>query len=639
MWGKADKVDSKEKWNFRKIEAIEEAAFNKILGNFYKMKVTGLVRENIQNSLDGKLEGCTEPVKVIIKTGTIDSNRIPGIEEVKKHIATLKDENSYTKKTITHMKSCMDIKNVPYISFEDVNTKGLSGAEHGEDICPGDTWGVYAYKKGVHHEESDAERENIRGGSHGVGKIASNAASDLHIMYFANCDEKGQQHIGGTIELIEHELEGQKYRATGYFTDVRDKKYIPFKNDFDEIFAKRTRGLKIIVPYLRHDFNNENEIIQAVCDNFFIAILKGELIVEVNDSIIDKNTISSIVIDEEIYPEQEYDLIKTNFTPLYVKSFLEKEPMEIKILDKRANEYTFDLFFTYDERIRRGRVAMVRGIGMKIEDRKITGYANAAFNAVMIPKESKADMFLKTLENESHTSLSNDHIEDEKIKSNATRFLNGIKNAVTKVIQETIEKENPIEGQIDTSELLYSVTRSFKKDLQSQMSTVSLNRGNKNGNNVVKCEKRKRDKNKGGTNTTPVEPTDTPTKPSKPRRPRVNQETNKARHQVQANNVRRAVIKDKELLTFDFSKDDMYTGENTCDICLKVIDGIGKPVDYTYNIEGIYTKVLDKMSGKYCEVSGETIKDVSVLDGKASLEIKTSEKFNPNFKFMYFVEV
>lgn len=450
-------MNLKEKWNFRKIEAIEEAAFNKILTNFYGMKVCGLVRENIQNSLDGKLEGCVEPVKVIIKTGTIDSDKIPGIREVRKHIATLKDGNSYTKKTITHMKSCMDIQKVPYVSFEDVNTKGLSGAEHGEDICPGDTWGVYAYKKGVHHEESNTEIENIRGGSHGVGKIASNAASDLHMMYFANCDEKGQQYIGGTVELIEHELDGQKYRATGYFTDVCNGKYRPFKNEFGEVFEKRTRGLKIIVPYLRPDFNNENEIIQAVCDNFFIAILREKLVVEVNNVLINKHTISNIVQNEEIYPEQEYDSIKTNFTPLYVKTFLEKEPIEIKVLDKRAKEYLFDLFFAYDERIRKGRVAMVRGIGMKIEDKKISGYANAAYNAVMIPKESQADMFLKTLENESHTSLSSKNIEDDKIRTNATRFLNSISNEVKKVIQEVFEKENPTEGEIDTSELLYSV--------------------------------------------------------------------------------------------------------------------------------------------------------------------------------------
>ena len=99
------------------------------------------------------------------------------------------------------MKKEMSKHEVPYISFEDCNTKGLVGAEHGENVQKGDTWGVYAYKRGVHFIEEDNETENMRGGSHGVGKIACNAASDIYMMFFANCDETGKQHIGGTIEL------------------------------------------------------------------------------------------------------------------------------------------------------------------------------------------------------------------------------------------------------------------------------------------------------------------------------------------------------------------------------------------------------------------------------------------------------
>ncbi|MGG4468466.1 hypothetical protein ABER68_10590 [Paenibacillus alvei] len=40
-------------WQFSPIPNIEESNFNKILERFYNMKVKGLVRENIQNSMDG----------------------------------------------------------------------------------------------------------------------------------------------------------------------------------------------------------------------------------------------------------------------------------------------------------------------------------------------------------------------------------------------------------------------------------------------------------------------------------------------------------------------------------------------------------------------------------------------------------
>lgn len=91
-------------WQFREIKAIEEPVFNNTLEKFYNLGIDGLVRENIQNSLDGKLSGLDEPVEVRIETGIINADIIPGIEEIKKHIIALCGENSYTEETIKHMK-------------------------------------------------------------------------------------------------------------------------------------------------------------------------------------------------------------------------------------------------------------------------------------------------------------------------------------------------------------------------------------------------------------------------------------------------------------------------------------------------------------------------------------------------------
>ena len=46
-----------DRWQFSVIPCIEESTFNKILERFYNFGISGLVRENIQNSLDGKLKG------------------------------------------------------------------------------------------------------------------------------------------------------------------------------------------------------------------------------------------------------------------------------------------------------------------------------------------------------------------------------------------------------------------------------------------------------------------------------------------------------------------------------------------------------------------------------------------------------
>ena len=200
----ADEGQSKKLWKFSSIPNIEECNFNRALEKFYYLGISGLVRENIQNSLDAKLIDYNGSVKVKIKTGNIKTKYIPGIDEIKARISNLKGQNSYTKETITHMKNKMNQEETAYISFEDSNTKGLKNAKNGQSENKEDTWGIYAYNKGVHLEEEDRDLEKYRGGSHGIGKIASNSASELYMIYFANCDKYGNKHLGGTVQLIEH---------------------------------------------------------------------------------------------------------------------------------------------------------------------------------------------------------------------------------------------------------------------------------------------------------------------------------------------------------------------------------------------------------------------------------------------------
>lgn len=628
-------------WEFRKITTIEEPVFNNVLERFYNLGLDGLVRENIQNSLDGKLKGSNMPVEVKIKTGDIPASEIPGIDEIKRHIQSLKGENSYTKETIAHMKKEMEKEIVPFISFEDSNTKGLTGAEHGENFQEGDTWGVYAYKKGVHFTEHDDELEKTRGGSHGVGKIACNAASDIYMMFFANCDVNGKQYIGGTTQLIEHNLDGNNYRASGYFTKVEKDTYFPFENHFAPVFQKNTRGLKIIIPYLRTQYIGEENAIRSVCDNFFVAILQKKLVVYVNDYEINNKTICRIVSDPEMYPEQNFAEMKNCFTPLYINTYFEKEPILIKIQDKNT-EYNFRLYLQYEEEIKRARVAVVRGIGMKIEDKKIKGYVNSPFNGVLIPVSSEEDIFLKSLENESHTSLSCDHIKDIKIQENAKRFLNNISNIIGKVFAEVLKSQNPSDGKIDTSEVLYSMERNFRKELSKEISTVQLTKSNlKNPKIVVKVKgNSKKDKRQE----------------KKKREERqlqriINKITRKSKYEegdqkkeisllpMEPEAVKRVVLREKELLQFDFKNVTAYDGETVCNISMVVIDGTGKPYEKEFDLSKNYLQIMDTGQKSLCNIKDNKIKNVSIVDGKIQLEMKVTDYFNSSLKFMYYVEV
>jgi hypothetical protein len=635
---------TKQLWQFSPIPNIEESNFNKILERFFNMRIPGLTRENAQNALDGRLLDFDGPVILTIKTGNIKKQDIPGIDEVIERILSLKGRNSYTKEAIKHMRNKLDQEEVAYISFEDFNTRGLKGAKNGQSDSTEDTWAIYAYNKGVHSEEADEAVETSRGGSHGVGKIASNAASDINLMYFANCDEAGNQHLGGTVQLIEHTYNNQSYRSSGYFTDIdrlgdNKTKFYPFKNHFNEVFEKKTRGLKIIIPYLRDEYNNEKDIIKSICDSFFISILENKMEVIVNDKKITHETIQRYVSNPEYYVQEMADM-KSEFTPLYVGTYLNAEPRMISISDG-MNDYHFNLYFRYDEAIPKGRVAIVRTIGMKIEDKKIKNNANKPFNAVLIGGASE-DAYLKSLENESHTELSYEHIKDPQLEKRAKKFINNLSKEIAAIIEEAIKKNNPTDGFMNTKDILYVVENEFKRDLADSRSTVMINKGK----SVVKLttdvpKKKKKSKTGSSTgNTTPI--TRNPVK-------RVKHETTSSTEndQEQARNkyvthtdiVERIIVANNEMVQFDFRNSKEISKETSCDISLSIIDGMG--VEYTdeFNLLENYSRAVDRMTGKECKIENNIIKDISITQGMAQLQLGLKSNYNKALKFVYYVEV
>lgn len=638
-------IKNKNLWKFSSIQGIEESTFNKVLEKFYDLGISGLVRENVQNSLDGKLPGSNEAVIVTIKTGKINKEFIPGLEDIKERIACLQGRNSYTKETVEHMQNKMNAEDVDYISFEDSNTKGLTGAKNGQSDSKKDTWGIYAYNKGVHSEEEDSAVEKSRGGSHGIGKIASNAASELHMMYFANCDAEGNKHLGGTVQLIEHKYKDNYYRSTGYFTDIKHidqnkTKFYPYENTFNEVFEKNTRGLKIIIPFLREQFNNEKEIIKSICDSFFIAILEKKLEVVVNDKIINSKTIEKYIKNKDYYI-QEVSEIKDEFTPLYLNTYKNIEAREIQIQDTK-DKYNFKLYFNYDEEIPKGRVAIIRTIGMKIEDKKVKGNVNKPFNAVLIPESTKEDAFLKSLENESHTELTFEHIKDQVLQRNAKRFINNISKEIAKIIEGEIKKNNPTDGVMDTKDILYVVESQFKKDLSKTIATVKLNKGNKETTiskvkeDIPKKEKKKKDEKKPKKNK-PLK------KVMKDRSEEDLDGESKEkldRYSTYPDMVERLIIGNKEFVKFDFNGSDEIKKAKVCDIALSVVDGMGDECsNVEFDMNDNYEAAIDKATGKACKIDNNLIKGVKIIKGIAQIELRLKANYNKALKFVYYVEV
>ena len=612
-------------WKFASIDRIEDFMFNPSLERFYKFKIDGTVRENIQNSLDARNYAVDKPVVVTINLDEIHVNELPGINEILERIPFLKGQNEYTKETIENMKKVILENKINVISFEDENTKGLKYTDDRED-----TWKAYAYKKGVHNIDPDIEIENNRGGSHGVGKIASNAASELFLIYFSNCDGDGNKHIGGTIQLIEHEFKEKYHRSTGYFVDDFEKE-IPFENNYRGIFQKDTRGLKLIIPFYKKDFGDEFEIIKSICDSFFLAIVEKKLVVKINAIIIDHESIESFIENDSYYPKN-LGPRSTEMTPLYYNTFTNEEKKELEILDKNRRKYHFDLYFKYDESITKGRVAIIRSIGMKIEDFKISSAATKPFNAVLIPKNSDCDKFLKSLENESHTEISWKHFKVKSHQENAKYFINNLDKAVKKKIDDCIKQNNETEGQIRVDDIIYEVENSFREILNEKNSIMSV------GNSTIikrKPEKRKKSENKLGKSGTPAV-----TKQRKPKTINENGDREKDElYSVTPHLIRRALTYNREILEIDMSSSDEIKSGRRVDLSLKVVDGMGLEYGDEFFMEDNYSTVYEQPSGETKIIKDNKIKDILVQNNRIKIILGLKENFNRSLKFRYYLEV
>lgn len=627
-------------FQFAKIEYIENTTFDGSLDSFYEKGIEGAIRENIQNSIDAKLE-TKEKVKVKIVLGKVGKPDLPGIDEVFQHIDSMEGKNEYTVEKINYMQSKKNEDSINVLTIEDLNTKGLSGAKNGQSGRSKDTFGSYAYRKGFHNKNENVEAEISRGGSHGIGKISNNAVSDINLMYFANCDELGEKHVGGSIHLIEHKHAGQDYRSTGYFSkkDYNNNGLYPFENQgYSKIFGKEERGLKIIIPYLREEFTDFKNIVTAICDNFFVAILNEKIEVEIIDKIknkeiiINKSSLLEIVNDRKYYENYKPN-IKKIFTPLYVQTLQEITNPEKLIVESLDDTYEFDLFFKYDEELPVGRVGIVRSMGMKIVDYKVERYIRRPYNAVLIggPKE---DGFLKTMENESHTQITSDNIKDSHSKKNARKFLRNLTTQMQRKIDESINRNSVSSGVLDTSHILSELDSTFSKNLSKSTEKVKID---SETTLLKKKPKERRKANKGSVFSKQK-------KEIQQRTPRKLKPSNEEEQGYETmilpnSSVERISLGDKEIIKFDFNNIDGSKNWTECDITFVVVDGMGQEHQNEARLADNYMLIKDAASNDTYTFNDYKINNVKIKNNTSIINLIKYVDVKDSLKYLYKIEV
>lgn len=667
-------------WYFLKSEYPIEFNFDHSLKDFFERGVEGLVRENLQNSLDAKNLDKNLPVKVEINSGKLKMSDIPGINDLIVHINSLRSKNEYAFETIENMLKV--IKNhqsmnqdIPFLSFEDSNTTGLTGVPKKDNLDTDGSWFSYAYYRGSHHNTDMENMKSVSGGSHGIGKISSNAASNLHLMYFINKDKFGNENISGNISLIDHRIDDKCYTGNGIFTEfVKEEnqipKFYPPINKFAYPFCKESQGLKIIIPFLSPKYNNINKIVQSVCDNFFVAILDGELEVSVDEIDINKDTIADIVKDERFYPTQDRYEMRDDHTPVYVDTYLNyKLDDKIIIDDKFDNSYSFNVYYQIDENIKSGRFAIVRKIGMTIENRRVSGFIhNGPFSGILIPSDIKTDSYLKKLENASHTKFEYESIPNPIEAKAAKKFLQNLNDKIVEYIENSRKEEVGEVNDVDTSDMIYSMVNILEKN------TIPINDANKtrgNGNidtsqkdksdlssNSKKTDNDHTDTNKGFINSNKVNEDskklkndrEKAKKENKSKYKKRNKKSNnsddddisgnlstKSKSSILTSNIKRVQLSDKEIIEIDTS-DLLDENIDKANIYFYLIDGTGKVGESSIDLSYCFDFIKDKNNNNRLKFRSNKVYTTSIYNGKINLELNFNDNYNKDYKFNIDVE-
>lgn len=379
-------------WNFVSTNGSQDEGINNpMIEHFMGNYNYHLAREIIQNSLDAKIDGSKEPVKVNFKLMSLPASRFPGHSELTTILesclrCSTEAEDIVAQEFFKNALDCIKSSEIPLLKISDYNTKGLSG---------GDTDRKGGWYNLVRSRGSSPKHKG-EGGSFGIGKGASFAASNLRTVYYSTKTEKGWARFQGVAELVSHtnDQETDVKRGVGSYgfgqASVVDMKDIP------EEFRRKETGTDIFIAGYKNEKAWTDDLIKSILRNFWYAISEKDLIIEVEKTKIDSENIEHL-LSEYFLGEQFKDDVEPIGNPLqyYLAVKMDKAPF-LKNLPMLGQSH----FYFHETTDHLNYVAMLRRSHMVIYSRRFHFLGNYA--GVFICDDEKGNKELSKMEPPAH---------------------------------------------------------------------------------------------------------------------------------------------------------------------------------------------------------------------------------------------
>ena len=429
---------AKMRWNFPSTNGGMEYVQDPSSAHFIEAPVANLVREVIQNSLDARYDGLHEPVRVKFAEIYIDKARIGG-RELEQHVSACRDraeEKGRTAIAESYQKALetLEYSQVRCLMIQDTGTTGLRG----------DLWDSLVTQEGAVNKLGSTP-----GGNYGIGKNAVFNVSDLGTVFystrFIGRDNALKGRRSGRIDKLQGKATLMAHpdpanpedmlQHIGFYTDedggpLLGAKYVP------KVFRLDDTGTGVfIMGFNPRSDDWAKEVARAAAENFFYAIHNKQLVVSIGSA----DGTDGI----EIVHDTLDDLLESAENPAhyYYRAIRDTAPRRSHALEHLGELNAYVLF---EDRAPR-RVGYINRNGMLITVSREQAQNPLApkgnnfwpdYAVMVMPATDEGDMWVRSMENPSHTSVSPEQLPDKTAIRAAKAAFREARRALTKIIDD-----------------------------------------------------------------------------------------------------------------------------------------------------------------------------------------------------------
>lgn len=475
-------------WNFDKTYGDRVGLEDGSIGAFKDKPFPSLAREICQNSIDARRDK-SKPAKVVFSSFIMNSNDIPGVEELREEISKCldfwtekgkKQAIDFFSNALTSIKPGLKVK---CLRISDFNTTGLDG-DNFDSLLKG---------------AGDSDKKGSTGGSKGVGKNATFVCSYLRTVFYSTYAQDGIAMHEGKAKLARRQVgddEDLNTTGVGFYTNSEKNKGIPgyisldnFKRDPNDY------GTDIFVIGLRNTEEDKwkNEIIANVLSSFLVAIYRGSLVVDIDGIVITRETLHLIIQDNVLDKklknkiQNEYYLLQdhedVHIERIKIGHF-ENDIVEVRVV-KQIQGLTPTKSYT-----------IVRYPFMQIFSKEQGTIL--PFSAIVIIEDGKLCEYLINLENIQHTNWSVEDIDDSSEKAFAKHVIKEINDKTKSIISDVLaNNESSSTDVAGANEFLPENPNDDDMGIQKDAKTLD---GTKEVETVIKIGKRPKRQSRKNTN-------------------------------------------------------------------------------------------------------------------------------------------